>query len=231
MRRTLALFAVVLALAAWSVAQAPGSNPHAGQITVVAGPIPQNVTDNAATIWWETSAPAETIVKYGTDQNNLAQTAQQPYGQQSHSVQLSNLQPNTTYFFQVQRAGGEVLKQGQFHTEERGFTQNQAVRIIQGPNIEFIGHDSAVIAWSTNAPSGSIVRYGTDPNNLGQTAQQKWGDTTHRVTIRNLQPGGTYYFIVESGQAQGTGSAAKSQTAMFQTVGDASHALRPMIKK
>src|ERR1051325_10689125 len=105
LRATVALLAVCLwlGIAAWAqVAAKPGD------ITVIAGPIPQDVTDTGATIWWETSSPSATIVKYGTDPNNLNQTAQQPWGNQSHSVQLSNLQPNTTYYFQVQRPSGEV---------------------------------------------------------------------------------------------------------------------------
>ncbi len=189
-----------------------------GDITVVAGPIPQNVTDNQATIWWETSSPAATIVKYGTDPNNMNQTAQQPWGNQSHSVQISNLQPNTTYYYQVQRPSGEVLKSGQFQTQSSGFENNQQVRITDGPRIEYIAPDHAVIAWTTNVPSSAVVKYGSDPNNLTQTAQAAWGQTTHRVTVRGLQKDNTYYFTVESGQAQnGGGAVAKSQPGMFQT--------------
>jgi hypothetical protein len=53
------------------------------------------------------------------------------------------------------------------------------------------------------------VTYGTNPNNLTQLAEAPWGagGLTHRVQIRNLKPGTTYYFTVETGQAQGTGGA------------------------
>jgi phosphodiesterase/alkaline phosphatase D-like protein len=211
MRSIIAGMAVCLMLSVVGSAQQ-------GQITVIAGPIPQNVTDTQATIWWETSSPAATIIKYGTDQNNLNQTAQQPWGNQSHSVQLSNLQPNTTYYFQVQRPSGEVLKSGSFQTQSNGFQKNQAVQIIDGPRIEYIAQDHAVIAWTTNAPSSAVVHYGTNESNLSQTAQEAWGQTTHRVTVRGLQPNGTYYFQVESGQAKNNnGEAAKSQVGMFQT--------------
>ena len=215
MRTLVAGVAVFLMLGVLGWAQAPGQT---GQITVIAGPIPQNVSDTQATIWWETSSPAATIVKYGTDPNNLNQTAQQPWGEQSHSVQLSSLQPNTTYHYQVQRASGEVLKSGQFQTQQSGFQNNQQVRIVDGPRIEFLAQDHAVIAWTTNAPSSAVVKYGTDQNNLSQTAQEPWGQTTHRVTVRGLKPQATYYFTVESGQAQnGGGGEAKSQVGMFQT--------------
>lgn len=217
MRATRVLFAglvvcLMLGVMSWAQAAPPG------QITVIAGPIPQNVTDSQATIWWQTSSPSATIVKYGTDRNNLNQTAQQPWGNQSHSVQLSSLQPNTTYYFQVQRPSGEVLKSGSFQTQPSGSRNSQAVQIIDGPRIEYIAQDHAVIAWTTNVPSSAVVRYGAGESNLNQTAQAPWGQTTHRVTVRGLQPNGTYYFMVESGQAKNNNNeTAKSQVSMFQT--------------
>src|SRR4051794_23557342 len=114
MRKTLSLVVILLACAALSAAQAGQPNPNAGQITVITGPVVQNLSDNGANIVWNTSAPSETIVKYGTDPNNLSQTAQQPYGEQRHSVQLGGLQPGTTYYFRVVKSTGETLKEGQF---------------------------------------------------------------------------------------------------------------------
>ncbi|HUO60983.1 MAG TPA: fibronectin type III domain-containing protein [Candidatus Acidoferrales bacterium] len=40
---------------------------------------------------------------------------------------------------------------------------------------------------------------------------------THRVHIRNLKPGTTYFFYVDSGQGEGTGTEAKSGVAQFTT--------------
>lgn len=48
-------------------------------------------------------------------------------------------------------------------------TQN--MQITKGPVLEMVGDTSAVIAWSTNVPGSTVVKYGTDPNNLTQTAE------------------------------------------------------------
>lgn len=93
----------------------------------------------------------------------------------------------------------------------------QNVQITKGPTVESVNPTSAVIAWSSNVNSSTVVKYGTDPNNLDQTAEAPWGGLTHRVTINNLQSNTTYYFQVQSGQAQGTGTAALSNTASFHT--------------
>src|SRR5436305_240 len=85
----------------------------------------------------------------------------------------------------------------------------QSVQITSGPVIEKVDSNSATVAWSTNVKGSSRVYYGTNPNNLIQLAESPWGagGLTHRVDIRNLKPGTSYYFTVETGQAQGTGGA------------------------
>jgi len=57
-------------------------------------------------------------------------------------------------------------------------TTNKAarVRIRQGPEIERVDPDFAIIKWTSDNPGGSpehygIVRYGTDPTKLSQTAK------------------------------------------------------------
>lgn len=91
------------------------------------------------------------------------------------------------------------------------------IQITRAPMLQTLGDTIAVITWRTNAPSSSIVHYGTDAGNLTQTAQAPWGETLHTVTIQNLQPGTHYFFSVSSGQAQGTGTATNSETLSFTT--------------
>ena len=99
----------------------------------------------------------------------------------------------------------------------------QAESISQRPRIEHASGNTAVIAWSTNTGGSSVVHYGTDPNNLSQRAQSPYANDrdnngeTHRVTLRDLQPNTTYYYSVESGQGQGTGTTAMSRVQSFRT--------------
>jgi hypothetical protein len=95
----------------------------------------------------------------------------------------------------------------------------EAVRIVDGPRVEGTGDTWAVIAWSTNVGGSTIVRYGTDANNLSQTAESPYARSgnVHRVRVKNLEPNTTYYFVVDSGQGSGTGTETKSQVAQFAT--------------
>ena len=92
------------------------------------------------------------------------------------------------------------------------------VKIVNGPVIESIFDDHAVIAWSTNAKSSTTLKYGTDRNNLNQQVQASWGGSPHRVTVKGLKPDTTYFFRVESANAEHTGSGLQSEVYSFKTV-------------
>lgn len=203
-------------------------------LTITDGPRVEYAGVNNAEIAWTTSTGGSSVIHYGTDPNNLNQTAQEPYqsGQGprhvTHRVSIRNLQPNTTYYFMVdsgqgQGTGTEVKSPvGQFTTKAVAGQQG-ALTITDGPRVEYVGSDKAEIAWTTSTGGSSIIHYGTDPNNLNQTAQESYqrGEgsrhVTHRVSIHNLQPNTTYYFVVDSGQGQGTGTEVKSPVGQFRT--------------
>ena len=103
----------------------------------------------------------------------------------------------------------------------------KAVTITDGPRVEATGDTTAVIAWTTSTGGSSIIHYGTDKNSLNETAEApyanknnlKSGHEVHRVHLKNLKPGTTYYFMADSGQGEGTGSEAKSSVQTFTTKG------------
>ncbi len=92
-------------------------------------------------------------------------------------------------------------------------------KITNGPVVESATEHTAVIAWSTNTGGSSIVKYGTSPNNLDQSAESPYAaaGATHRVTLRNLIPNMTYYFQVQSSTGKASAGQAISQTGQFQT--------------
>lgn len=103
-------------------------------------------------------------------------------------------------------------------------TKPQAERITDGPKVKQTTGNSAEVAWSTDVPGSSIVKYGTSAKALNETAEAPWGGTkesnndyNHTVWIKNLKPNTSYYFVVLTGQGQGTGTQAQSQPQQFHT--------------
>jgi hypothetical protein len=102
------------------------------------------------------------------------------------------------------------------------------VRITQGPEIERADTDFAIIRWTSNNPGGSpehygIVHYGTDPTKLNQTAKSPirlnpgHSYTVFRVRMDGLTPRTTYYYTVDSMEANGKGDGMRSTVKHFTT--------------
>jgi hypothetical protein len=216
-------------------------------VRITQGPTVEGVGDSWAVIAWTTNTGGSSVVRYGTDQRSLSQTAQAPYSDndktdaQNHRVRLQGLRPGSRYFFVTVSGQGEgtgtqaTSSVGEFETngatqnerdggrERRGAGRDEAVRITDGPRVEGIGSTWAVIAWTTNTGGSSIVRYGTDEDRLSQMAESPYSDNdktkaqNHRVRLTDLRSNTKYYFIIDSGQGEGTGTDAKSPVGQFTT--------------
>jgi phosphodiesterase/alkaline phosphatase D-like protein len=201
-----------------------GAPSLTGELRIMAGPIAQDVTDHSAMIFWLTSREAAMNLKYGLNQRELDQTGTpetpEPRGRnagQQHQIVLKNLQPAQNYFFEILDEQRRAQATGQFQTEPSEFAQMGKLKIIDGPVFEYLTETSVQIAWTTNAQSSTLVRYGTDPNDLRKAAPAPWGQETHRVEITGLDPDTKYYFVVESAQARDSGTMAKSAAGSFRT--------------
>jgi phosphodiesterase/alkaline phosphatase D-like protein len=206
MRRTRALLTGLLflglgtALLAQSLPDAERSMSSSSDAQVVAGPIPEKVTSSSAVVWWQTTAPEESILVYGTAPNDQPYRVQRPWTTTTHEVSVSKLQPGTTYYLAILQPDGTRSAIGQFTTQPVGYSRDSNVRITNGPLFEQITPDSATIAWSTNLPASFAVHYGTDPQKLDETAKAPWTPTTHRVVLKGLNSDTHYYFTIEPSQ-------------------------------
>ena len=102
------------------------------------------------------------------------------------------------------------------------------VRITKEPETERADPDFAIVRWTSNNPGGSpehygIVHYGTDPTRLDQTAKSPirlspaHSYTVFRVRMEGLKPQTTYYYTVDSMEANGTGDLMESPIRHFTT--------------
>jgi phosphodiesterase/alkaline phosphatase D-like protein len=114
-------------------------------------------------------------------------------------------------------------------TQESPTTKKAArVRVTQGPEMERVDPDFAIIRWTSNNPGGSpehygVVHYGTNPKELSQTAKSPirlnpgHSRTVFRVRMDGLKPRTTYYYTVASMEANGKDDGVKSTVKHFTT--------------
>jgi phosphodiesterase/alkaline phosphatase D-like protein len=103
------------------------------------------------------------------------------------------------------------------------------VQISQGPELELVRNNWAIVRWTSNNPGGTddhwaVLHYGTDPQNLNRMAKshirlnQTHPDTIFRVRVLGLNPGTTYYYRVDSMEATGQSDGMKSPVKSFTTL-------------
>ena len=104
----------------------------------------------------------------------------------------------------------------------------ERVEINKGPELELATDHLIIIRWTTNNPGGSdvhygIVHYGTDPQDLSQTAKspirlnQGHPSTMFRVRMEGLKARTTYYYTVTSEESNGQSDGVKSAVEKFTT--------------
>jgi phosphodiesterase/alkaline phosphatase D-like protein len=206
MRRALAVLTALLVLSfgmvvlAQSLPEEERGTTSGSDAQVVAGPIPEKITSSSAVVWWQTTAPQESILIYGTSPDDQPYRIQRPWSTVTHEVSVKRLQPGTTYYVAILQPDGSKSAVGQFTTQPQGYSRDNNVRITNGPLFEQISPDSVTVAWSSNVPSAFTVRYGTDPQKLEETAKAPWTPTTHRVVLGGLNSDTHYYFTIEPEQ-------------------------------
>ena len=102
------------------------------------------------------------------------------------------------------------------------------VEITKGPELEIAYDDTVIVRWTTTNPRGDdehygIVHYGTDPEDLSQTAKghirlnRAHPETIFRVRMVDLKPQTTYYYKVSSMEADGESDGVESPVIHFTT--------------
>jgi Purple acid Phosphatase, N-terminal domain len=155
----------------------------------------------------------------GPQSYHILQTANREVPASKHQFFVGPTKMNTILLTVVMIAAAAPCSTMQATAQASYVVQDadNAVRITHGPVVENVTDTTAVIAWSTNVNAGTLLRYGTDPNHLDQTAGMPWGGLTHRVNLKDLKPDTKYYFQAESPKGQGSGTTVSAPQSSFRT--------------
>jgi peptidoglycan hydrolase-like protein with peptidoglycan-binding domain len=182
-----------------------------------------NVSTSTATVSWTTNENADSKVYYSTAtplSTSTASTKTDGAMVTSHSLGLTGLTPNTTYYYKVEStdaAGNKTL------SSETSFnTQALPPADTTPPTISAVNASpastTATVSWTTNEAATSKVYYGTaTPLVLSSASTVTDGAflTSHSLGLTNLATSTTYYVVVESADA--ATNAATSSEFSFTT--------------
>jgi hypothetical protein len=80
-----------------------------GAVNVTRGPYLQKGSPSNIAIKWRTASNTESIVRYGTNQNNLVNQTSDLTPKTEHEILLSGLAPNTKYFYEVSNSSAVLV--------------------------------------------------------------------------------------------------------------------------
>ncbi len=106
-----------------------------------------------------------------------------------------------------------IAMHGGFGTTEPDHTPPAISNVQANPS-----YNSCEITWNTDEAASSVVIYGTSSSNLDQQAVASGYVSSHTVSINNLSPETTYYFMVKS--ADQSGNESTSEVYSFTTTAE-----------
>jgi len=152
-------------------------------------------TDTSAEITWITDELSNSSVNYGTNASNLNLSAGQDDSVTNHSVILTGLDENTTYYYTVTSC--DIY--GNCNTSSIYNFTTTAVQYPVISNITAISIDAnnEKIEWITDITSDSNVSYGLTPS-LGLNVYDGSLVTSHSITLTGLTSNTLYYYNITS---------------------------------
>lgn len=175
-----------------------------------------------AKILWTTNEFADSKVYFSTSSPvNLASSSIKSKGglDISHSVSLDGLAASTTYFYVVESKdrAGNMARSSQF-----SFTTSAsapAAPVISAIGVSSVSSSSAIVGWTTDKAATSKVYFSTSsPVNIttALSAANPALVLSHSIPLGGLTASSTYFFIVESADADGR--VSRSGQSSFVTL-------------
>lgn len=163
---------------------------------LVSDPVVSGITTKKATIAWSTARTADSKIAYGTSSGSyfdeeVANSEQVT----SHSLNLTNLSPGTTYYFVAKWTDEDgntgVSDEQTFDTSPPPSTEE--------PVVKNIGLDSAIIEFTSKNATKVRIYYG-ETSAFGGIEEAVTGtaEGTHSVQLSDLKDGTKYFFKINS---------------------------------
>jgi len=170
------------------------------------------VNDTSAQFTWTTDVAGTTRLYYSIDTSYSSSVT----GSSGiyHSVTLTGLSSNKTYYFKVQSAS---TSNSQDIAYASGYVLTTNGINVSSVVITIIGADQVQIDWTTNVDGNSRVYYGTSLS-YGNSRTGTTG-ISHTVVLSSLIPGTTYHFKAASVSSTNSQDTDSSGDYSFTTPG------------
>jgi len=180
-------------------------------------PVVSSTTENSATVTWRTNIKTRGFLRYATDVEYFAnkndyktEVSAGPATETNHSVDITNLTPNTLYHVQ---ARSYIFPQVVGMSHDITFSTKAAAIVA---NIVAVKNDGFTVVWQTDEPTNSIVSYRNLKTGESGVITDESKKTYHNVQIQNL-PSGISYAVSVSGVNKNGNTIGSAESARVTT--------------
>ena len=178
-------------------------------------PVVTNVEENQVTVELQTEALTRTSLYYGRDPKDLSLIVKSPLNN-LHKIKLTELTPNTEYFFRVTTENEKgVKKAGPLASFKTKISLGKLLpQFTTAPSLKWSDNQTATLSWTASIPVTAEIFYGVDQNNLNLSKELILSDVSHEISFKDLTPQKTYYFkvVIRAGR-----SSVTSRTLVLST--------------
>jgi peroxiredoxin len=174
-----------------------------------------NITADSAVVTWKTDEPSCSQVMICESGGGCTWTEPDNNLVTDHSVNVTNLKPNTQYHFtatSTDACSNQGTAEGNFTTLSQSTTSPPATLILSGIKVLNLTDLAATINWTTDQPGTSQVEYGTTNSYGSSTTLDQKLVTSHSTTLAGLKPATTYHFKAISQDSSGNSASSPDQT-------------------
>ena len=168
-------------------------------------------------IAWKANAPCYSYIEYYTSLDSRQRTPCPQEPRTEFREELTNLEPDTTYYFQFVFTYDPDDTESYMYSKELEFKTKPEIKIR---SISFDPSDTEVrISWSTNIETDTKVRIGTTRDySREQENPEQMRETDHSITISGLEPDTRYHFIIVATDPDQEGQPVYSEDKTFKTL-------------
>jgi len=149
------------------------------------------ITENALTVEWTTTRPADTQVEYGLSGSYGSSTPLIPDLSTDHSVTVTGLSQGTTYHMRARSTDGSGYPALSADMTATTAAPTLALFDVSVPDTADV---FATIVWRTTNPALSRVEYGPTDAYGFVSPETTTPATDHAITLDGLSPGTEYHF-------------------------------------
>ncbi len=182
--------------------------------TLTSGPSVSNLTTRQARITWTTNRHSDSKIAYGTKSGDyFAEEASNSNQVTDHVINLSNLSPGTTYYYQAKWTD-EDGNTGQ--SQEKRF-ETEPAPTVTDPQATQVGLSSAILRYTVTGASGVKIYYGrsTDFGGMKEVATAT-SENTMTTELTGLEDGSLYYYKINTLDSEGF--EYEGQALTFETM-------------